>query len=75
MSRLVRFDPLANISLNESVVFFDADGCGFHNVGFGDFAGGGVWDGDDGAVCDGGVREEVRFEFGGGDLEALGGWG
>lgn len=28
-------------------------------------------DGDDGAVGDGGVREEVGFEFCGGDLEAL----
>lgn len=73
MSRLMVLHPFTDISLNQGVVFFDADGCGFHNVGFGDFAGCGVGDGDDGAVRDGGVREEVGFEFGGGDLETLGG--
>lgn len=49
-------------------------GTGFSRLddnGPGDFACCVVGDGDDGAVGDGGVGEEVGFEFGGGDLQAL----
>lgn len=48
-------------------------GGGLDDKGLGDLTGAVVVDGDDGAVVDIVVGEEVRLELGGGDLEALSG--
>lgn len=44
---------------------------GLDDDGLGDFACCVVGDGDDGTVGDGGVGEDVGFEFGGGNLQTL----
>jgi hypothetical protein len=58
-----------NVFLDRFGCFFvGAGGSGLDDDGFGDFPGCVVGDGDDGAVCYGGVGEEVGFQLGGCDL-------
>lgn len=71
VSCLVVLDVFLNPPDQHALVLLEADGCGFDDEGFRQLAGGVVRDGDHGCVGDSGVGEEVRFEFGGGDLEAL----
>ena len=71
MSCFLLLHEFRNISFNQRVVLLKTHGLGFHDEGFGKFAGAVVLYGDHGAVGDGGVVEQAGFEFGGGDLEAL----
>lgn len=70
MITLMLLDMLFDLPLQQGVALLDGPG-GLHHESFGDlaFAVGRYTDDDD--VGDGGVREEVRLELGGGDLEAL----
>lgn len=66
MSRLVLFNVLLDRLDSRHIV--RASFGGLDHNGLRDFARGIVGDRDDGAVGDGGVGEDVGFEFGGGDL-------
>lgn len=71
MLGLVLLDVLLDSGINVLVGLASAFGVGFHDVGFGYLAGVSVRDGDDGAVGDVGVGEEVGLQFCWSDLMAL----
>lgn len=63
-------DMLFDLPLQQRVALLDGPG-GLHHESFGDLAFAVGRDTDDYDVRDGRVREKVRLELGGGDLEAL----
>ena len=74
MSRLVFLHVLGH-GPRDLLVGPGPDGLGVpYDECLGGFSGSSVWDGDDGAVGDVVVGEEVSFQFGGGDLVALYAW-
>lgn len=72
MPGLVVLDVLDDLGSHLVVRLVGAHRLGADDVGLGDLAGAGVLDGDDCAVGDEIVDEEVGFQFCGGDLMALG---
>lgn len=71
MLGFVVFDMLLDGGINVLVGLAAAFGVRFDDVGFGHLAGVSVRDGDDGAVGDVGVGEEVGFQFCRSNLMAL----
>jgi hypothetical protein len=61
MSRFGLLYVFLDRSYEHSVVLLETDGARFYDKGFGEFASGVVGDGNDAAVCDGGVGEEMGF--------------
>lgn len=70
MPALMLLDMLLNLPLQNRVALLDAPGS-LDDEGFGHFALALGRDADDDAVADEFVRQEVRFEFGGRDLQAF----
>lgn len=71
MLGLVLLYVLLDSGFNVLVGLAGAFGVGFDDVGFGHLAGVSVRDGDDGAVRDVGMTEEVGFQFCWSNLMAL----
>ena len=64
-------DVFGDLPRHHPVVLFETDGWRFDDECLGYFPGFVIGHGDDGAVGDGGVGQEMRFQLGRRDLEAL----